>query len=173
MDHSETVRVEFDPQVVSYDELLEVFWDSHVATTNVPGRQYRNALFYTSDEQRLAAETDSQRIEQLKNSPVYTAIEPAGQFYPAEDYHQKFYLRRNEKLFSELRHSYHDEKKLIASTTAARLNGYLSCNGNAEQLAAEIGMLGLSPTGQRYLLDYVKNACQGFGAVKCVLPPLE
>jgi len=170
MDHTETVRVEFDPHVVSYGELLEVFWDSHVATTKVHSRQYRNALFYTSEAQRLVAESERQRIQQLKKSPVYTAIEPAGVFYPAEDYHQKFYLRRNERLFTELRQSYPGEKALVASTAAARLNGYLSCNGSAKQLAAEIGALGLSPAGQRYLVDYVSKACQEFGTVQCALP---
>lgn len=172
-DHTETVRVEFDPRVISYRQLLDLFWNSHDASNKVHSRQYRNAVFYTSEAQRQAAQADKQRLQEMKKRPVHTAIERAGAFYPAEDYHQKYYLRRYDQLLQELRRFYATEEALAASTAAARLNGYLGCHGQPKQLTEEIGRLGLSLEAQHYLLDYVKNGCRGFASIRCALPPLD
>ena len=82
-DHSEVVLVEFDPQKVSYQQLLEIFWASHNPTHEIFSRQYRNAVFYLSEEQRIQAEQSRAAIRKIKNRPVYTAIEKAGDFYSA------------------------------------------------------------------------------------------
>jgi methionine-S-sulfoxide reductase len=86
-DHTESVEVKFNPGVISYNELLEHFWKQHD-----PGRrsstQYKSAIFYHSEEQRKIAE-ESKRRQQEKDD-VVTEILPAGVFYQAEDYHQKY-----------------------------------------------------------------------------------
>lgn len=99
--HAEVVQVEFDPAVVSYDQLLEVFWSNHNPTTlnrQGPdvGDQYRSVIFYHTPEQQAAAEASKTRLDQsgrFKN-PIVTHIQPAPVFYPAEDYHQRYLEKR-------------------------------------------------------------------------------
>ena len=162
--------VEFDPQKVSYQQLLQIFWASHDPTYQVFSRQYRNAVFSLSEEQRIQAEQSREDIGKIKNRPVYTAIEKAGDFYPAEDYHQKYYLRRLDKLIGEFKQMYPDNDQFVASTAAARVNGYLGCHGNPEDLKAEIALLGLSLAAQTYLLNYVATDCSRFKGLTCPAP---
>jgi peptide-methionine (S)-S-oxide reductase len=98
--HAEVVQVTFDPAVVSYQELLEVFFVIHDPTTrdrqgNDVGTQYRSAIFYHSAEQKRIAEDlirsfESQRVY---DAPIVTQVVPAERFYPAEDYHQEYFQR--------------------------------------------------------------------------------
>jgi len=99
--HAEAVEVVFDPAVVTYEQLLEIFWDIHDPTSlnrQGPdvGTQYRSAIFYHSDEQRAAAEASKQALERSGRfgRPIVTEIVPATTFYRAEEYHQQ-YLEKN------------------------------------------------------------------------------
>ncbi len=96
--HAEVVQLTYDPSVISYDELLEIFWHTHDPTTlnrqgNDVGTQYRSVIFYHNDEQRKRAEYYKQKLneENVYNNPVVTEIVPFKAFYPAEDYHQNYY----------------------------------------------------------------------------------
>jgi methionine-S-sulfoxide reductase len=94
--HAEAIRVAFDPEVVTYEQLLEVFWAMHDPTQvnrQGPdvGDQYRSAIFTHSDEQRAAAEASRQAAQARFDRPIATEIAPAGTFWPAEDYHQRYY----------------------------------------------------------------------------------
>jgi peptide-methionine (S)-S-oxide reductase len=97
--HAEAVRVVFDPAKVTYRDLLKVFWESHDPTQgmrqgNDVGTQYRSAIFYHSDEQRAAAEeslvTFQKKLSEAGYGEITTQIEPAPEFYFAEDYHQQY-----------------------------------------------------------------------------------
>src|SRR4051794_17678670 len=97
--HTEAVQVVFDPAKVSYRDLLKVFWEAHDPTQgmrqgNDVGTQYRSAIYYTSDEQRQAAEETGAAFQHVLNGSRYgeitTEIAPAGEFYFAEDYHQQY-----------------------------------------------------------------------------------
>lgn len=95
--HAEAVQVEYDPAVVSYDRLLEVFWESHDPTTlnrQGPdvGTQYRSEIFTHSPEQAAAAEASKARLAKSGRvkRPVVTEITPATDFYRAEEYHQRY-----------------------------------------------------------------------------------
>jgi peptide-methionine (S)-S-oxide reductase len=99
--HTETVEVDFDPGKVSYDKLLDVFFDNHDPTT--PNRQgpdhgyqYRSVIFYTTEAQEQAAKAAKERLSKSGKfaSPIVTAIEPAKEFHRAEEYHQR-YLEKN------------------------------------------------------------------------------
>jgi peptide-methionine (S)-S-oxide reductase len=101
--HTETVRVVYDPRKVSYPELLKVFWESHDPTQgmrqgNDVGTQYRSAIFYRDEEQRVAAEESAasygKKLAEAGYGAVTTEIVPATEFYFAEDYHQQ-YLDKN------------------------------------------------------------------------------
>lgn len=96
--HAEVVRVVFNPAVLTFRDLLEVFFAIHDPTTlnrqgNDVGSQYRSAIFYTSEDQKREAENFVAALEAERkfNSPIVTEITPASPFYPAEDYHQDYY----------------------------------------------------------------------------------
>ena len=94
--HAEVLKVEFDPALVSYDQLLEVFWAMHDPTQvnrQGPdvGDQYRSVIFTHSDEQRSAAEASLQRAQDRFDKPIATQIQALKAFYPAEGYHQAYY----------------------------------------------------------------------------------
>ena len=101
--HAEVVQVTFDPAVVSYPELLEVFWRSHDPTTadrqgNDYGPQYRSVVFYHTERQRELAERYKRRIDEVGvyPDPVVTEIEPFTGFFPAEADHQNYYNRNSQ-----------------------------------------------------------------------------
>jgi peptide-methionine (S)-S-oxide reductase len=96
--HVEVVRVTFDPEQISYRELLDVFFAVHDPTTlnrqgNDAGEQYRSVIFYNEEEQRRTAEDAVAEMTAAKlfSQPIVTAIEPAGEFFAAEDYHRNYY----------------------------------------------------------------------------------
>ncbi len=98
--HAECVQITFDPQVISYEELLEVFWKVHDPTTpnqqgNDIGPQYRSAIFYHDELQKGIAEQSLKETDQsgLWPNPIVTEINPFEVFYQAEDYHQKYFDR--------------------------------------------------------------------------------
>jgi peptide-methionine (S)-S-oxide reductase len=96
--HAEVVQVTFDPEVVTYEQLLEVFWAMHDPTQvnrQGPdhGSQYRSIILTHSDEQRAAAEASRDRAQMKFSSRIATEITPFAVFYPAEDYHQRYYLK--------------------------------------------------------------------------------
>jgi peptide-methionine (S)-S-oxide reductase len=97
--HAEVVEVKFDPDEVSYEELLERFWVLHDPTQlnrQGPdvGSQYRSVIFVYDDEQRRAAEASREAAQQRFPRPIMTAIEPASTFWKAEDYHQRYLEKR-------------------------------------------------------------------------------
>jgi peptide-methionine (S)-S-oxide reductase len=99
--HAEVVEVEFDPERVSYEELLNVFWENHDPTTlnrQGPdiGSQYRSVVFYHDPAQESAARASKQKLTESGRypKPIVTTIEPASTFYLAEDYHQQYLEKR-------------------------------------------------------------------------------
>lgn len=94
--HAEVVQIEFDPQVVSYDKLLEVFWAAHDPTTlnrqgADVGTQYRSIILTENDNQKKIADASKQKAQADFKDPIVTQIEPLKTFYKAEDYHQNYY----------------------------------------------------------------------------------
>lgn len=102
--HAETVQVTFDPSKISYEKLLETFWNKHDPTTKNRqgpdiGEQYRSIIFYHNDEQKKLALESKEKLDssgKYKN-PVVTEIIAAPTFYPAEEYHQQYLEKRGRK----------------------------------------------------------------------------
>jgi peptide-methionine (S)-S-oxide reductase len=99
--HTEAVQIEYDPSRISFEQLLEIFWNIHDPTTpdrQGPdvGSQYRSAVFFHSPEQEVAALASKEKLEGSGHfsHPIVTEIAPASEFYPAEEYHQRYYERR-------------------------------------------------------------------------------
>lgn len=98
--HAEAVQILFDPGVITYRDLLEVFLTTHDPTTlnrqgNDVGTQYRSAIFYHSEEQRQVAQEVIQEFERRRiwDRPIVTEVTPYTSFYPAEEYHQRYFAR--------------------------------------------------------------------------------
>jgi len=96
--HAEAIRIHFDPETISYDTLLDIFFDVHDPTQlnrqgNDIGTQYRSAIFPLSPAQEEKARAAIARAQAMRDQPVVTTIEPAAPFYPAEDYHQEYFAR--------------------------------------------------------------------------------
>jgi len=97
--HAEAVQVDYDAAQVSFDDLLNVFWDNHDPTTmnrQGPdvGAQYRSAIFFHSPEQEAAAKASREKAQSRFRNKIVTEITPASEFYRAEDYHQQYLEKR-------------------------------------------------------------------------------
>lgn len=169
-DHSEAILIEFDPLVVTYADLLAVFWELHNPTAVPWSRQYRNAIFYLNESQQQQAGQSYALQAQRSSAEITTGLEPAAAFYPAEDYHQKYLLRQSHWVFSELRALFQEASDFAASTAAARVNGYLGCNGDPEMLQAQIEDFGLSRAVQEHLIKEVADSCEQFIGLTCPAP---
>lgn len=127
-DHAESVQVEYDPRVISFRELLEIFWSSHDSRQVFGqgpdvGNQYRSIIFTNgTEESRLAALSKENEQLRSRSSIVTTQIQQLLAFYPAEPEHQKFELKRRPFLL-HLMGNLHEEE-LERSSLAAKLNGY-------------------------------------------------
>jgi peptide-methionine (S)-S-oxide reductase len=94
--HAEVIQLKFDPSVISYEKLLEIFWEAHDPTTlnrqgADSGTQYRSIILYSDDAQKAAAEKSKAEAARHFSSPIVTQIVPLKAFYPAEAYHQDYY----------------------------------------------------------------------------------
>lgn len=107
--HAEVIKIEFDPEKIKFQDLLEVFFATHDPTTlnrqgNDVGDQYRSIILYSTDEQKKTAEEFIKKVEEDKifSSPVVTQIKPLDTFYEAENYHRDYYERNKDKPYCQV-----------------------------------------------------------------------
>lgn len=107
--HAEAIQITFDPDVISFKELLQIFFTTHDPTTlnrQGPdvGTQYRSVIFYSDDRQKAISEEVMKEIseERVWNAPIVTHLEPLTAFYKAEDYHKDYYKRNPDQLYCRL-----------------------------------------------------------------------
>ena len=107
--HAEAIKIEYDPKVISYDDLLAVFFNTHDPTTvnrqgNDVGTQYRSAIFYADLEQKQKAEALITELNDTHayDKPVVTEVKPLGEFYEAEYYHRDYYKNHSEQPYCQL-----------------------------------------------------------------------
>ncbi len=160
-DYTETVDVTYDPSRISYPELLDVFWANHSPTHPSYSTQYKSIIFYYSEEQHQQALESKARQEQTLGKQLYTEIRPAGDFYLAEDYHQKFYLRQIPEFAAEFEAIYPSLADFVASTATTRVNAYMGGCGTAEGFSKELASLGLSPASQERLVRLTAHNLSG------------
>ena len=167
-DHTESIQLQFDPSKISYNELLDMFWNNHDCTS-ARSKQYMSAIFYHSEEQQEKALASRDIFQTTQSRKIVTRIDEAQTFYNAEEYdysilikimvhaclclwfyllflvyfsyHQKYILRQNPSVLAELNLS---DAELITSHVAARLNGYLGGHGTQKQLQEELDEFSLS-----------------------------
>ena len=152
-DYTETIQMDYDPTQISYEQLLEIYWDSHNPAVRPWSRQYMSIVFYhNGDQQRIAMET-KQREEARLDRSVYTEIIPFSEFHLAEDYHQKYYLQRVPELMKELGAIYPNAGGFTDSTASARINGYLGGHGTFTTLQEQLSSFVLSSAGNEKMLE--------------------
>jgi methionine-S-sulfoxide reductase len=163
--HSEAIQIDYDPDMLSYKELLDVFWDSHDPALSSWSRQYKKAVLYHDNKQKKIAEGSRALLAASIKGKIKTEILPLIEFYLAEDYHQKHMLRGHAELMEEFNIIYPSVEGLLFSTAVARVNGYLGGNGTCDMLKKEIHTLGISEKGNKRLLDEV---CAGSTGASCL-----
>lgn len=105
--HAEVIQIAFDPHVVSYERLVELFWDAHDPTElnrqgADTGTQYRSIILCSSDEQKRIAEASKKKLAARSVKPIVTEIVPLTKFYPAEDYHQDYYRNNSNAPYCQI-----------------------------------------------------------------------
>ena len=129
-------------------------------------QQYKSVIFYHDEgQQRLAIESRLEE-EAKRGRKIVTEVVPCSKFYPAEAYHQKYYLRQERNIMKELNAIYPATEDFIASTTVARLNGYAGGYGEPETLQDDLNEFGLSAAGRERLLEITDRGLKS----GCVLP---
>ena len=140
-DHTESIEIDFDPTRISYAQLLDVFFAEHRPTYPSYSRQYRSAVFVQDAGQRAAVEAKIRGLEVQWGAEIHTAVEPAAPFWRAEDYHQKYSLRRHGKVLEKVVAA--TGEGWVDSTLAARLNAFAGGYGRREDVITELRSLGL------------------------------
>ena len=156
-DHTECFEVDFDPQVVSYQDLLDRVWASHDPTRAAFKTQYASVILARDDEQLELAQRSAEETARLLGRPLATRIERLTTFWIAEDYHQKYYLRGHRELAAEMHAIYPDQHDFVDSTAAARLNGYLYGAGTCARLERDLPLLGVSDDGAVHLQAHCRH----------------
>jgi len=107
--HAESIQIEFDPNVIKYEDLLNVFFATHDPTTlnrqgNDVGTQYRSAVFYTTPQQKQTAEEFIKKLEDegIYDNPIVTEVSALDKFWPAESYHRRYYDQNQNKPYCQL-----------------------------------------------------------------------
>lgn len=154
-DHTEAFQVDFDPARTSFAELLALFWESHRPQRPASKRQYRAAVWWADEAQRALVEESRERVAAALGKPVLTDVEPLGRFWRAEDYHQKYSLRRHADLMALF--ARYTPEAFTDSTVAARLNGLVAGQGGAELLEAEGERYGLTPAAREKVGSLVRG----------------
>lgn len=157
-DQTETIQIEYDPTVVSYEKLLENFWKSHFPGQRPYSRQYMAAVFYHDDEQKRLALKSLEAVAARSGAKIHTIIVPATRFYRAERYHQKYRLRQSRDLMAVLKSIFPRDEDLVDSTVAARLNGYLYGYGTRADPEAALAEWGLTSEQKAKVMDALKKS---------------
>ncbi|WP_301108036.1 peptide-methionine (S)-S-oxide reductase MsrA [Sporosarcina sp.] len=138
-DHTETVEIDFDPEILSFEDVLKHFWRNHYPNRDeYRGRQYLSSLRYHGIQQKEVIDRVKNFMETELGETIETEITELQQFYLAEERHQKYYLKRYPGVLEQLSELYPDQAYIRDSIFAARLNGIVKGFGTKQQIVAEI-----------------------------------
>lgn len=152
-DHAETVKVIYDPKIISYEELVDFYIENTDANFRPMSGQYRYIVFYENEKQEeYINNLQKQRIE---NEEQYFTVKQLTDFYMAEDYHQKYQLRLNKTLFNQTLTLFENEEELINSHLATKLNSYYSNQVTKEEMINIINDSYLSPIYPERVIDLI------------------
>lgn len=154
----ETIQIDYDPEKISYTNLLQVFFSSHNPTWPSPIRQYASAIFFHDEEQEHLAKGTMKDVGEKYGKKISTELVSYTGFTRAEDYHQKYYLRNTRALMDQYKDRFPNEDTFTDSTAVARVNGYIGGNGSTEQLERENAELGINEEAVEALKEILIKA---------------
>lgn len=155
-DHTESIQIVFDPEVISYEELIKLFWASHNPVVESYSRQYASIVFFHNEEQETIARETRDALSRELRAEIKTGLRPYENFTSAEAYHQKYYMQNRRQLFDAVRALYPSFDGLVDSTTAARINGYVAGYGTEEQFEEDMALIPLPEDVERQLRRMVE-----------------
>lgn len=155
--HTESVQIDFDENVVSYEELLDLFFAYHNPHSQPYSQQYKSAIYYANEAQKLSAEKKKGALEEETGTTVYTEILPVETFYIAEAYHHKYYLRKVTLLVQELEEKYPTLDAFLDAPSVTSINGYVFGCRSIEDLLEDLPSFQLSLESEETLKDIVKK----------------
>lgn len=157
-DYTEAIEIDFDPSIISYEEILRAFWQNHYPNRgNYKGRQYISLLRYHGDRQRETIDRVKAETAKKLGEPIETDIGVFENFTPAEERHQKYYLKRYPNTLEQLQDLFPKAEHLADSTFAARLNGFVKGYGKMQQLKNEIATWNIEKENQEILLNKLET----------------
>lgn len=139
-DHTESLLIEYDPAFLSYEDMLNMFWNSHNPRKKslFRDRQYMSLLVYSNQQQYETAMASKEKWEKEFGGPIKTEFQETSTFFQAEDYHQKYFLKRFPRAVKALEAVYPTAQQLTDSTVAARMNGMVRGSGKTAELKNEL-----------------------------------
>lgn len=155
-DHTETIEIDFNPEIMTFEEILHVFWKNHNPNRGgYRGRQYLSLLLYHDEKQKELIGKVKQELE-LK-AEIQTEITGYSGFTLAEERHQKYYLQRYPNAMEKLHFLYPSAQTFVDSTLVARLNGFVKGYGTLTSIKEEIKNWNINENSQRRLLDVINS----------------
>ena len=154
----ETIQIDYDPEKISYTNLLQVFFSNHNPTWPSPIRQYASAIFFHDEEQEHLAKRAMKDVGEKYGKKISTELISYSGFTSAEDYHQKYYLRNTRALMDQYKDRFPNGDTFTDSTAVTRVNGYIGGNGSSEQLEKEKNELGISAEAVEALQNILQKA---------------
>ena len=157
-DHTETIEIDFDTNLITYEDILKNFWRNHYPNRDAyKGRQYMSLLLYHSKRQLSIIEQVREEMEAELGEAIETEIKGYDQFTLAEERHQKYYLQRYPRTLEQLADWFPDIASLIDSTFAARLNGFVKGFSNRDALLEEFAGWPMSETSRQVFITRLKT----------------
>jgi methionine-S-sulfoxide reductase len=150
-DHTEALQIDFDPTRIDYEQLLAIFWQEHEPCSASWSRQYQAILFHTDERQAEIAQRSAAAVHEVEGRQLCTEVRRLDRFYPAEDYHQKYALRRDSRLVAQLRRFFPDEAALRDAPVCAKLNAYCYGVMPFAELQTALRELGFEALGEHSL----------------------
>ncbi|BBH22971.1 methionine-S-sulfoxide reductase [Paenibacillus baekrokdamisoli] len=158
-DHTETVQIDFDPEIITFETILDMFWNNHnpMNINDYKGRQYRSLLLYCDGNQQEVIQQVLGKRKELGKGEPETEIAPYTGFYLAEDRHQKYYLKRYPHAMERFSTLYASQDERILATLAARLNGLAKGYTNLAHIINEIQQWPTSSSNRNRMIELIKQ----------------
>jgi len=152
-DHIETLEIDFDADIINFEQIVDIFWKSHNPVIYSWKRQYMNAIFFHDEIQKEIILKSKEQLTSQLEGQINTKVIPYEKFYLAENYHQKYHLQNVPVLLNDYKKIFTSTEQFIDSTSACRVNGLLIGHGSVDDFDSDIGKLGLSEQPAQILTD--------------------